>query len=101
MSSTSLRLVLASLALAAGFTFTAHGQQASGNISGEAKAGDTVVIEGEATGFHRELSIDEDGKYQVRRVPTGTYVVTVRHADGTDGLQRSVVVRTGSTARVQ
>ena len=88
-------------ALALGATFTANAQHSSGNIMGEAKAGDTVVLEAPAIGVTRQITVDKDGKYSVRRLPMGTYTVTVRHADGTTGPQRAVVVRGGTTARVQ
>lgn len=79
----------------------AFAQSSSGNISGEAAVGDTVVIRGPDNGFHRELEIKKDGKYRVSRVPTGEYHVTVKHADGTIGDTKAILVRVGSTARVQ
>lgn len=78
----------------------AHAQQASGNIVGKAVAGDTVVVQGNGTGFHRELTIKKDGKYNLRAVPAGEYTVNIRHADGTTET-KAVVVRVGSSARVQ
>ena len=89
------------VALVLGATGVANAQQASGNVVGEAKAGDTVVLQAPEIGVNREISVDRDGKYQVRRLPMGTYVVTVRHADGTSEPRKSVVVRAGTTARVQ
>lgn len=79
----------------------AHAQQASGNIMGDGKAGDTVIVHGPDTGFHRELVLERDGRYQVRRVPLGTFVVTVRHADGSSEAAKAVRVQAGTTARVQ
>src|SRR5687768_17432390 len=79
----------------------ANAQQASGNIVGKAVAGDTVVVQGNGTGFHRELTIKKDGKYNLRAVPAGEYLVDVKHADGTAAETKAVVVRVGSTARVQ
>jgi hypothetical protein len=78
----------------------ANAQQASGNIIGKAVAGDTVVVRGNGTGFHRELEIRKDGKYNLRAVPAGEYIVNIRHADGTEET-KAVVVRVGSSARVQ
>lgn len=78
----------------------AHAQQASGNIVGKAMAGDTVVVQGNGTGFHRELEIKKDGKYNLRAVPAGEYTVDIKHADGTTET-KAVVVRVGSSARVQ
>ena len=78
----------------------AHAQQASGNIVGKAMAGDTVIVQGNGTGFHRELEIKKDGKYNLRAVPAGEYTVDIKHADGTTET-KAVVVRVGSSARVQ
>jgi hypothetical protein len=80
---------------------SAQAQQASGNIMGDGKSGDTVVVDGPAIGFHREVTLDKDGRYQVRRVPIGSYNVTVRHADGTTEEPKAVRVQAGTTARVQ
>lgn len=79
----------------------ASAQSSSGAIIGEAKVGDTVVIYGTDNGFKRELKIEEDGKFQVRRVPTGYYDVSIKHADGTEEPSKSVVVKPGGAARVQ
>jgi len=87
---------IATLFLAA----AAHAQQASGNIFGNAVTGDTVVVQGNGTGFHRELDIKKDGKYSLRSVPAGEYTVSIKHADGTTET-KAVVVRVGSSARVQ
>lgn len=78
----------------------ANAQQASGNIVGKAVTGDTVVVQGNGTGFHRELEIKQDGKYNLRAVPAGEYIVNIKHADGTVET-KAVVVRVGSSARVQ
>ena len=70
------------------------------DITGDASTGDTVTINGVDTGFKRELKIDKDGKYQIRRVPTGNYQVIRTRKDGTIDPVQSVVVRPGGTARV-
>ena len=88
-------------ALALGATFAANAQHSSGNVMGEAKAGDTIVLEAPEIGLTREITVDKDGKYNFRRLPMGTYIVTVRHADGSAEPQKAVVVRGGTTARVQ
>lgn len=79
----------------------AQAQQSSGNITGDAVAGDIVIVRAASTGFHREISIEDDGKFNIRRVPTGEYTVMIKHADGTVSPTKAVVVRVGSTARVQ
>ena len=81
--------------------FSAHAQQASGNLMGNGTPGDKVVVEGEGTGFHREVPIQENGKWMIRQVPLGAYVVTVKHADGTEDKPKGIAVRAGSTARVK
>lgn len=93
--------VLACIAAGMFMFATAHAQQASGNIMGDAKAGDTVLVESPEIGFHREVTLDKDGRYTMRRVPLGTYFVTVRHADGTADQAKAVRVQSGTTARVQ
>lgn len=79
---------------------TAAAQASGGNIAGNALAGETVVVNGVDNGFHRELKIDKDGKFSVRRVPTGEYTVIRIAPDGTVGPAQSIVVQVGSTARV-
>ena len=91
----------AAFALAFGIAGTAAAQSSSGNIMGEAKAGDVVVIENVDTGFVREVKVKEDGRYQMRRLPTGTFRVTVRHADGSNDEPKTVALHGGVTARVQ
>lgn len=80
---------------------TANAQRSSGNITGNAVAGDTVIVQGANTGFHREITLEKDGRYRVGSVPTGAYTVTVKHADGSTDATKAVMVRVGSTARVQ
>lgn len=96
----TLKIVIASATLAVSMTATVNAQSSSGNITGEAIAGDTVTITGVDTGFKRELKIDKDGKYQIRRVPTGAYHVVRVHKDGAIDPAQSIVVRPGGTARV-
>ena len=97
----SIKRTAFAFAATALIAFGANAQQASGNIAGNAKTGDTIEVTGNGTGFHRELKIDKDGKYQLRSVPLGDYVVAVSHADGTSETPKGVSVRAGSTARVK
>lgn len=85
------------MALATG----AIAQSSSGNLIGEGKAGETVIVQGPDNGFHREMELKEDGKYQIRRIPLGDYTVVVKRADGSFSTPQTVSVRVGSTARVQ
>jgi hypothetical protein len=73
----------------------------SGNLLGEAKAGDIIVIRGDRTGFERKLQIEQDGKYRLRALPTGIYIVTVTHADGSSEEPKAVKVNVGTTTRVK
>lgn len=98
--SRTLKIGSVGLALAISFPAAVNAQSSSGNITGEAAIGDTVTITGVDTGFRRELKIEKDGKYQLRRVPTGDYQVVRVHKDGTMDPVQSVVVRPGGTARV-
>lgn len=93
--------IAGAVALGALIAGGAAAQSTYGSIVGEAAAGDTVIVNGPDIGFHRELAIKEDGKYQLRRVPLGDYVVTVKRADGTFTAAKTVTVKVGSTARVQ
>lgn len=88
-------------AMALGLAFSVQAQQSSGNIMGEAVTGDTIVVQGIATGFHREIRIEKDGKYSLRAIPAGNYTVTVKHADGSEAAPKPIAVRVGSTARVK
>ncbi|TWI05970.1 carboxypeptidase family protein [Luteimonas cucumeris] len=98
----TLRNSTLALVAALGFAATAQAQQASGNIMGDAVAGDTIVAHNEAIGFRRELTVDKDGRYNMRRLPLGVYVVTVKHADGSQTAPpKQVRVQPGVTARVQ
>ena len=95
----NLKIASAAL-LAVSLPVAVSAQSSSGNIVGEAAVGDTVTVTGTDTGFKRELKIEKDGKYQVRRVPTGDYQVVRVRKDGTIDPVQSIVVRPGGTARV-
>lgn len=96
----NLKIAFAGAILAASLPAAVNAQSSSGNITGDAVAGDTVTITSSDTGFKRELKIEKDGRYQVRRVPTGDYQVIRVQKDGTIRPAQSVVVRPGGTARV-
>lgn len=82
-------------------TGVVQAQATSGNIIGDAKAGDTIVVDGVGTGVHREITIEKDGKYNLRRLPLGSYMVVVKHADGTAEAGKPVSISAGVTARVK
>ena len=89
------------LAAASMFAFGANAQQASGNLMGVGAAGDKIAVENTDTGFKREITVTEDGKYQIRRLPTGKYIVTQTHADGSAEKPKEIIVQVGTTARVK
>jgi TRAP-type C4-dicarboxylate transport system substrate-binding protein len=93
-----LRTAAFALALAA---TAASAQSSVAAIAGQAEATDTVIIQNMDTGFSREVKPKANGRYQLRNLPTGTFSVTVRHADGSLEPARVVSLRVGQTARVQ
>lgn len=96
-----LNALAATAAIAIGTTGLARAQSSSGNIAGEGVAGETIVVNGPDNGFHRELHLDEDGKFTIRRVPTGSYTIVRIAPDGSAGTAQTVYIKVGSTARVQ
>lgn len=76
-------------------------QASSGNIDGLASTGETIIIDNAKTGFHREINIERDGKFSLRRVPIGSYTVLRVAADGKTATQQLVIVQVGTTARVK
>lgn len=88
-------------AAALGVAFAAQAQSSSGNLQGEAVAGDTIVVDGIGNGYHRELAVEKDGKYSIRRVPTGDYTVVQKHADGSAEAPKPVSIHAGVTVRVK
>jgi hypothetical protein len=97
----SKRFTIALAAASLVATFGANAQQATGNLQGMAVAGDTIEIHAQDIGVRREITVDKDGKYMFRRIPTGTYLVTVKHADGEEAKPQYVRVQVGTTARVK
>ena len=94
--------LLAGFALVLGLaTAPAIAQSSSGNIAGTAVAGETIVVNGEDNGFHREIKIKKDGKFTIRRVPTGHYTVVQKHADGSAEAPKAIQIHAGVTVRVQ
>ena len=91
-------LILAFGLAAAGF---AAAQSPTANIAGQGKPGDIAVIQNVDTGFSRDVKVKDNGRYQLRNLPTGTFSITLKHADGTADAPKLVSLRVGSTARVQ
>ena len=78
----------------------AAAQSTAGNIAGDAKAGDTIVVKGESNGFKRELKVEADGQFKIRRVPIGKYDIVFVHQDGKMETTQGIVVRPDGTTRV-
>lgn len=81
--------------------FAAFAQSSVGHITGDAKKGDVVAIYSPDVGVKRETTMEEDGRYMFRRLPLGSYEVTVKHPDGTEEQTKFVTLRVGQTAKVQ
>jgi hypothetical protein len=73
----------------------------TGNVAGIAAAGDVVVLKNPKTGFTRTLKVGKSGHYRLAALPTGDYVVTVKHADGTVYLEKKAAVRIGQTTAIK
>jgi hypothetical protein len=86
------------LAMALGLCFSSgvHAQQTGGSVFGQATAGETVVIENQATGFRREVSVGSDGLFRVPALSPGNYRVTLQRADGTTTVRDGVPVSLGT-----
>ena len=99
----STRRILAAVALAAALATSgaAVAQATSAAIQGKTDPEATVVIRNAETGFVREIKPNASGKYQLRTLQMGTYLVTIRKPDGTETPTRTVSLRVGQTARIQ
>jgi len=94
-------LLSAAFVLATAFTGFAAAQSSVSAIQGSGKAGDVAVIQNAGTGVTREVKVKDNGKFALRNLPTGTYTVTIRHADGSVEPTQTVTLQVGATARVQ
>lgn len=98
---TKSRAFALAASLLLGATAVAQAQSSSGHIAGSAVAGETIVVDGVGNGFHRELKVDKDGKFAIRRVPIGPYLVTRTASDGNAGEPQRIEVHVGVTARIK
>lgn len=88
------------LAIAATVSTGAMAQSnATGNIFGQAKAGEVVVIENTGTGLKRTITPDASGRFQALSLPTGNYKVTLQRGD-TAVSSRNVEVLIGQGTEV-
>jgi hypothetical protein len=88
------------LALTLAAAAAASAQSAVAALTGKAQASDTIVIQNVDTGFSREIKPKADGRYVQRNLPTGTFKVIIKHADGSADPARTVTLRVGQTVRV-
>jgi hypothetical protein len=98
-----IQLRATAIALATGLMLasTASAQVSTAAVSGQVAAGDKVTVRGIDNGVTREAQVKDDGRYQLRRLPVGTYDVTVHHADGSPDTTTRVMLRIGITTRIQ
>jgi hypothetical protein len=92
-----LRLAALALTLGAGLALA---QSPVGALAGRGTPGDVAVISNPKTGMSREITIPKSGRYQLRNLPIGNYVVVIRHADGREEAPKPVSVHIGITVKV-
>lgn len=96
-SPSTLRPLTLALALAAGLALA---QSPVGALAGRATPGDIAIVTYPATGQAREVRVAKSGRYQLRNLPIGRYVVVIRHADGREEAPKAIDVHIGITVRV-
>ena len=90
---------LAAALTMAGVSGVAFGQATTGNITGQAEAGDTVTITS-ATGLNRQVTVDASGRYSATNLPVGSYTVTLQKGGSTVDTRKDVTLTVGSTTEV-
>jgi len=94
-------MLLGATMLAAASTDASAQSNTSGNLVGVANAGDIVQIDNPSNGLHRETTVGQSGRFRFAALPTGTYLVKVKHADGSAQELPPATVRLGMTTRVR
>ena len=74
-------------------------QVSSGSLSGRVAATDKVSVRNVDTGLTREVEVKKDGTFWVRRLPVGTYEVSIVSADGREE-KILAAAKIGTTTRV-
>ena len=74
-------------------------QVSTGALSGRVAATDKVSVRHLDSGLVREVPVKHDGTFWIRRLPVGTYEVTIKGADGTEQ-KILAAARIGTTTRV-
>ncbi|HET9823273.1 MAG TPA: TonB-dependent receptor plug domain-containing protein [Burkholderiaceae bacterium] len=90
------------VALAAGFCLIStavQAQQTTGSINGRGAKGDTVQVENKSINVARQVSVGDDGTWNLSQLPPGTYQVTLTRASGAkETIQVLVSAGQGSNA---
>ncbi|WP_266169470.1 TonB-dependent receptor [Dyella subtropica] len=94
-----LRYSALAAALMVGMTGAAFAQSTTGNIFGQAEAGETVTITS-ATGLTRQIQTDANGRYSTNNLPIGSYTVTLQKGGATVDTRKDVTVKVGSGTEV-
>ena len=87
------------LALGLGFAGLAFGQATTGNILGQAPAGDSVMVSG-STGVTREVPVDASGRYRIGNLPLGAYTVTLKKDGAAVDTRNNVNITVGAGTTV-
>lgn len=88
-----LRKSLVTLAVSAslGLLQPTFADNSTGSIHGKAEAGKVITIKNKQTGFERQITVGNDGRFQLRQLPTGDYSVS----DGAAQYDITVALGTG------
>jgi hypothetical protein len=80
-------LRIAALALALGLSGPLCAQSITGGLHGTAQnaAGATIIVTGETTGYHRDIQVDNNGRYSLELLAPGTYDVSLVRGGKTVG----------------
>jgi Outer membrane receptor for ferrienterochelin and colicins len=100
---TARQLRRTSLAIGLGLCIVGSGatlaQSTTGSIFGQAKAGETVVVMG-STGVTRQVTVGQDGRYNISTLPVGSYTVTLQRDGQVVDTRSNVSLRVGSGTEV-
>jgi hypothetical protein len=94
-----LRRSALAAALTMGMAGAVFAQSTTGDIFGQAQAGETVTVTS-ATGLSRQATVDQTGRYRVSNLPVGSYTVTLQKDGATVDTRKDVTVTVGSGADV-
>ena len=83
------------VALSLGTSIPVLADASSGSIYGQAEMGKTVTIKNLATGFVRDVTVTDSGRFNFRQLPVGKYEVS----DGSKVFTVTVSIGTGSSVQ--